>query len=90
MTGIQNIDSWSPKMQAPMIAMYGEEYFRKTWSDWVEAFVGTLAAGGDICKGELSKITCPTLIVHGKKDPMVGMEHAEYLHRNIKNSEYVH
>lgn len=76
-------------MKAPMIEMYGKEYFKKTWEGWVDCCIEIHAKGGDICKDELSKIKCPTLIIHGKKDPMVGMEHPEYLLNHIKNSELV-
>ena len=41
---------------------------------------------GDICRGELARITCPTMVVHGQKDPLVGQFHAEYINNNIKNS----
>lgn len=73
-----------------MIAFYGEEYFKKTWCDWVDAFMRLYKNhSGDICKREVTQISCPTLIIHGKKDPMVIPEHPEYLHKNIKGSRYV-
>ncbi|CAD6214684.1 GSCOCG00004178001-RA-CDS [Cotesia congregata] len=65
----KNIDTWSERMRAPLIAIYGEEYFRKTWTAWVEAMDKIYKNNnGDICKNSVSKIKCPTLIVHGKKD----------------------
>ena len=42
--------------------------------------------GGDICKSELSKIVCPTLILHGAKDQLVGSHQPEYLRDHIVGS----
>jgi valacyclovir hydrolase len=75
-------------MRDRMVEKYGDEYVRKTWSGWVDAFAGIYADGGDICKDDLQKIQCPTLIIHGKQDPSVGIEQPENLHQNIKNSVY--
>ena len=86
MLEIRNIDTWSPRMAAPLLQIYGEVYFRKLWEDWVDTFVEIYNRGGDLCKDDLTKVKCPTLIIHGLKDPMVGLEHAEYLHQNIQNS----
>lgn len=70
-----------------MLAAYGEEYFRNTWSAWVDAMTRLYEIGnGDICKKVLPKIKCPTLIVHGGKDVMVHPEHPTYLKEHIKNS----
>ena len=41
---------------------------------------------GDICKSALPGIKCPTLIVHGQKDPLVPHFHPEYLNEHIANS----
>jgi len=84
---VENIDSWSAKMKAPMIDMYGEEYFRKSWSSWVALFRNIYEKDGNLCKDTVKDIKCPTLIIHGMKDPMVPFEHAEYLHKNIPNSK---
>ncbi|RXN36389.1 valacyclovir hydrolase [Labeo rohita] len=41
---------------------------------------------GSICREVLPLISCPTLIIHGAKDPMVPSFHPEYLLQNIKGS----
>lgn len=85
---IRNIDTWSDKMKQPLIKVYGEEYFRKTWSDWVDAMENIYKQRqGNICKEVLPRIKCPTLIVHGKKDAMVNEIHPKYLVDNIKNAK---
>lgn len=83
---VRNIDTWSQRMRDPMIAVYGEPYFRQAQAKWVDTFEQVYAKGGDICKAVLSRIVCPTLIIHGVKDPMVPEEHAMYLHKAIKQS----
>ncbi len=84
---IQNIDNWSEKMLAAMKEVYGEENLRQLWRKWLDHYCKVHAGGGDICLGQLSKITCPTLLLHGMKDPLIGVQHVEYLHKNIPNSE---
>lgn len=72
-----------------MIRAYGEEYFRQTWSDWTDATLKLYKEqDGDLCKQVLSKIKCPTLIIHGAKDAMVLPEHSTYLKKNIADSRY--
>ncbi|KAG8133269.1 hypothetical protein E2320_011073, partial [Naja naja] len=41
---------------------------------------------GDICQQLLPHIKCPTLIIHGEKDPLVPRFHAEYIHKHIGGS----
>ncbi|KAK2152510.1 hypothetical protein LSH36_326g04055 [Paralvinella palmiformis] len=88
---IQNIDQWSEKMKKPYLDVYGEEYFRKAWAQWVDAFIKSYfdSADGDICKGILSKITCPSLIIHGGKDVIVPQLHPDFLHKQILGSRLV-
>ncbi|XP_053980550.1 valacyclovir hydrolase-like isoform X2 [Hylaeus volcanicus] len=84
----RDIDTWSEKMRAPMIQVYGEEYFRKIWTGWVDGVEKIYEKqNGDICKGCLSKIKCPTLIVQGNKDAMVLPEHPVYLKEHIAGAK---
>lgn len=73
-----------------MIQVYGEDYFRKTWSNWIDAKLRLYEKqNGNVCKEVLSKIKCPTLIIHGAKDALVFPEHPTYLKQNIANSKFV-
>ena len=84
----RSIDSWSEKMREPMIAVYGEEYFRETWASWVDAVASIYEKrNGDLCKESLPKIKCPTLIVQGNKDAMVFAEHPIYLKEHIAGAK---
>lgn len=87
---IRDVATWSPRMRAPMEQLYGSEYFGSLWSMWVDA-MNTIyrERNGDICKAELSAITCPTLILHGKKDAIVPQFHPDFLKANIENVRYI-
>lgn len=87
--GVRDINKWSEKMRAPMIQVYGEDYFKKTWSSWIDGVLRLYEKqNGDVCKQVLSKIKCPTLIIHGAKDAMVLPEHPTYLKQNIADSKF--
>ena len=82
------MSQWSEKMRAPLEAVYGKEEFKKTWEGWVDALAKIhQEENGDLCRGDLDKISCRTLIVHGNKDPLVPREHPDYLLSNIKGSQ---
>lgn len=84
---IRDISKWSENMRVPFLAMYGEKYFRTQWSNWVDAYKNYFTKrNGDICMGEVEKVKAQTLIVHGLKDPLVPLEHPDFLHHNIKGS----
>jgi 4,5:9,10-diseco-3-hydroxy-5,9,17-trioxoandrosta-1(10),2-diene-4-oate hydrolase len=37
----------------------------------------------------IQKVQCPTLIIWGKQDRIIPVEHAEKFHRDIKNSKVI-
>lgn len=83
---LKDISKWSKKMLEPMLALYQETYFSKMWLDYTDAAERIVADGGDLCREDLNKIVCPTLIVHGDKDPLVPSEYPSYLLEHIKKS----
>ncbi|UYV60320.1 BPHL [Cordylochernes scorpioides] len=86
MTAIKDVSQWSAKMRAPFEAIYGED-FSSLWHDYVEAISHNFKEEDNrICTEVLADIRCPTLILHGDKDPLVDSEHPAYLHKHIKNS----
>lgn len=71
-----------------MIEIYGEELFRKMWTDWVDSMTKLFEKdNGDICVKELIKIKCPSLIVHGQDDKLVLKDHPFFLKKSIRNSK---
>lgn len=87
---IEDISKWSSRMREPFIKVYGMDYFQKHWSNWVRAYSKYFKENnGDICIKETGNVKCPTLIVHGQKDPLVVQEHPDYLHATIPGSVLV-
>ncbi|KAK2834993.1 hypothetical protein Q5P01_015477 [Channa striata] len=84
---VRDVSKWSVRMRQPMEEVYGAQVFAKTWEAWVDG-VAQFAhrPGGSICMELLSYISCPTLIIHGEKDPMVPSFHPQYLLEHIKGS----
>ncbi|CAL8309223.1 unnamed protein product [Lota lota] len=84
---ISDVSQWSARMRKPMEDMYGAEVFPKIWKAWVDG-ISQFAhrPEGSICKELLPQICCPTLIIHGEKDPMLPSFHPQYLLKHIKGS----
>ncbi|XP_050058808.1 valacyclovir hydrolase-like [Aphis gossypii] len=83
----RDVYAWCEKRRLPQFQMYGEKYVSDTWSGWIDAFHKILDEDdGDVCRGVLAEINAPTLILHGSEDDLVPIEHAVYLHDNIKGS----
>lgn len=84
---VRDVSKWSARMRQPMEEVYGVEAFAKTWEKWVDGIAQfAKRPEGSICIELLPLINCPTLIIHGEKDPMVPSFHPHYLHKNIKGS----
>uniref|UniRef100_H2MBN6 Biphenyl hydrolase like n=1 Tax=Oryzias latipes TaxID=8090 RepID=H2MBN6_ORYLA len=84
---VRDVSRWSARMRQPMEEVYGAHGFAKTWEAWVDGIAQfAKKPGGSICREQLPLISCPTLIVHGEKDPMVPSFHPQYLLKHIKGS----
>lgn len=88
--GIRDVSKWSVKMREPLEKLYGKEYFKTKWENWVDTFKDIYEEkNGDLCKKYLQHIKAETLILHGEKDPMLAKEHVPYLLQNISNSKLI-
>ena len=88
---IRDISNWNPKLRDPLLKTYGSaSLVQKLWSECMDANIDIVdKRDGYICEEELSKIKCPTLIVHGGKDPMVPFFHTEFIKDRIKGCKLV-
>jgi valacyclovir hydrolase len=87
---IRDISKWSAKMREPLEKLYGAEYFRTKWENWVDTFKQIYKENdGDLCRKYLDKIKTETLILHGEKDPMLAKEHVPYLLQKIAGSKLI-
>ncbi|XP_039750766.1 uncharacterized protein LOC120626995 isoform X1 [Pararge aegeria] len=83
---IADVNTWAKHLRVPMVEVYGKERFAQYWARWVDCMSVALEAKMDICSEHLKNIKCPTLVLHGCKDPLVDPVHAPYLIENIKKS----
>ncbi|XP_037626368.1 valacyclovir hydrolase isoform X2 [Sebastes umbrosus] len=84
---VRDVSQWSVRMRKPMEELYGAEIFAKTWGAWVDGIAQfAKRPEGSICLELLPLISCPTLILHGEKDPMVPSFHPQFLLKHIKGS----
>lgn len=68
------------------LELYGDGV-QELWSCWIDC-LGCIfkECEGNLCQEFLPSITCPTLIIHGEKDPLVPSYHPEYIHKQVKDS----
>ena len=87
----RDITQWSSRMREPMEAIYGSD-FPSLWTAWMDGFCGVYSdeeRQGDLCVREAGQVQCPSLVVHGVKDAMCPMFHAEFLTKQLPNCQYV-
>ena len=81
---------WSKRMRASLTEVYGDE-LQPMWSAACDAWARIVTVdGGDVCRAEAAQIECPTLILHGEKDPMVLREHPQYFAHTIPGHVETH
>jgi len=90
MEATKDLSNWSERMRAPLEKVFGKDRLQSLWSDFIHGYSAFADnPNGNICIPECADIICPTLIVHGVKDPLVPTSHAEFLHKHIKGSKLV-
>jgi len=83
---IRSISSWSPRAAEGMRQTYGDT-LDALWERYIAGLEELYRAGGDIYQSRLSLVQCPTLILHGEKDPLVPSLHPAAIHRGIAGSQ---
>ena len=84
-----DLSLWSPKMLKPVVDLYGKDYLLKMMNDWHTSVYNFYHEGQDqTFKDGLPNIKARALILHGEDDPVLGVDHAEFLRDNIKDSRY--
>ncbi|XP_043245952.1 valacyclovir hydrolase-like [Amphibalanus amphitrite] len=84
---MRNIEDWPEADRAPMLELYGEDYFRSMWTEWVDVTLAFKDVSNGTCMRETREVQCPTLVVHGAKDEYFEMEDPEYFVKNIPNAK---
>lgn len=76
--------TWSKRMKETHYPVYGAEGLQKMWGAAVDAWTAIYEANdGDVCMQQAKSITCPTMVLHGAKDPICLSEHPEWFKENI-------
>ncbi|KAL1511169.1 hypothetical protein AB1Y20_005985 [Prymnesium parvum] len=79
--------NWSKRMKETHIPTYGDD-LQPMWSAAVDAWAGIYRTkGGDVCMEEAKSLTCPTLVLHGAKDPICLIDHPHWFKENIKDAQ---
>ena len=76
-----------PMNNAELRKRIGEAYDRSFYPAGTIKQMGAIMASGDR-SAEVRKITVPTLVIHGKDDPLVPLKHGEDTAKKVAGSEY--
>ena len=77
----------SEEWQRELAQIHGDPYWRSLPTLYVQGQEQLVAAGGILIgNNELEAISCPTLLMHGKRDRIVSVEYAYTLHEHIPHS----
>ncbi len=82
----RNIRYWGNDMIENYQKVYGNEWL-DIWNNhmnFLENIKDIFPEG--ICKNDLSKCKCPLLILHGDKDPIVDLQHPQYVLKHISDA----
>jgi pimeloyl-ACP methyl ester carboxylesterase len=75
-----------PTPLADLQRMFGEEYDHGFYPQGVARQLAALLASGDL-RPLLRTITCPSVVVHGRADPLIQLACGEDVAKNIPDSE---
>ncbi|CAH2085261.1 unnamed protein product [Euphydryas editha] len=84
-TSMRNLDNWPKQLKDEMIKLYGKEKFITKVNELADTMIGCSKHVVSVCN-DIRGITCPTLLLHGAKDPVVDSSHLKHLHSLIANS----
>lgn len=84
----KNMSFWDKAIKKRYADVYGDE-LEALWNKLVDdCFRNEIGSHGYIVPKEVvEKIKCPTFVMHGDRDPMVAVEHAQYLIKYLTNSK---
>jgi valacyclovir hydrolase len=83
--GVRAISSWSQRDADAMRQVYGDS-LDSLWESYVVGLEELYAAGGEIYRSQLKQVQCPTLVLHGEKDPLVPAFHPRIICEGIRGS----
>ena len=75
-------------IEADVRQRIGEAFDRSFYPSGTIKQMGAIMASGDR-SNEVRRITAPTLVIHGKDDPLVPLKNGEDTAKKIAGSEYI-
>jgi valacyclovir hydrolase len=82
---IRKISAWSPRAAEAMRTVYGGG-LDGLWDRYVDGQVALFRAGGNLYRERLKDVRCPAFVLHGARDPLVPVFHAQAIHQGIAGS----
>jgi valacyclovir hydrolase len=79
------ISTWPKRMRESLEKEYGVS-LQAMWNAYCDSIRNRFEGNPDVCLSELCLVHCPTLILHGGRDPVVSPRHAQVLRDGIKNA----
>merc|ERR1712203_707118 len=74
-------------MRETHLPVYGDD-LQPMWGAAIDAWSAIVAErGGDVCMQQARSIRCPTLVLHGAKDPICLAEHPKWFVENIPGAQ---
>lgn len=81
-----DLNLWPPTTLKHTLELYGREYLLQMLQDWHQGVTDFHNQGLDQnFKDAMTRINCPVFVLHGEHDPVIGVEHAEFIRDNVKN-----
>ncbi|XP_054156809.1 valacyclovir hydrolase-like [Oppia nitens] len=80
---LKDADNWNPKIRKT----FSDYYTEKLFLNYVKLYNKSIVNYSDFCTNDIKQIRQPTLILHGDRDPVMGIEHPFYLINNIIDSK---
>jgi valacyclovir hydrolase len=82
---MRSLSSWSPREVDAMQQIYADS-LGGLWERYIAGLEELHARGGDIYRSQLDQVRCPTLVLHGEKDPLVPSFHPRIICEGIQGS----
>lgn len=76
-------DSIPEKSRRRLAAWHGEPQWREVLQRWARAWLALYEREGDLYRGQLNRIQCPTLVLHGLQDEHTTVQEAQTLATQI-------
>ena len=88
---LEDPKSWNPRFHEVFEAIYGVPNYAPLWQKFTDSVRAMYAkTDGDVCTEEMTKVSCPTLILHGGRDKFSPLSHAEYMKNHMGDSQLRH